>query len=122
MFHLPQTRVAASTYALHHNPEVFYSPDSFEPERWLNKSPEQLRVLETSFIPFGYGARICIGKNLAIMEIKILIACMFLRYSTAVDRALTTEESMWQTSTTEAVPIGLRCDVFVTPLSAKVES
>lgn len=53
--------------------------------------------MEMSFIPFGYGARMCLGRALAIAEIKQLLACFYLKYNTNVDSSLTTEKMMWQT-------------------------
>ena len=58
----------------------------------------------------------CLGKALATSEMKQLLACFYLKYTTEVDTTLTTEEMMWQTGTTEAVPRGLRCDILVAPI------
>lgn len=78
--------------------------------------------MERSFIPFGYGSRMCLGKALAMSEIKQLLACFYLKYTTEVDSSLTTERTMWQTGTTEAVPKGLRCDLLVTPVAHGIGS
>ena len=41
----------------------------FKPERWLSneKTP-------TEYMPWGYGARYCLGANLAIAEMKTFLA------------------------------------------------
>src|ERR1700685_611852 len=75
------TQVFNHTFTIHRNPRYFSPyPDSFFPERWL---PEQGRqkifsdknfVLElTAFNPFSYGPANCVGKNLAIMELRALM-------------------------------------------------
>ena len=109
-------RVSASTIALHHNETVFPSPEVFNPSRWLDLSPDQLQRMERSFIPFGYGARMCLGKALATMEIKLLVACLCLRYDIGVDCNSMTPEAMWQTGTMDSVPHGLKCDLILHPL------
>jgi cytochrome P450 len=113
-----QIQASASTIALHHNPAVFPAPHVFNPKRWLGLTPEQLQCLERSFIPFGYGARMCLGKAFATLELKLLTASLYLRYYTKVDPdSATTPETMWQTGTMDSVPSGLRCDLLLRPVA-----
>lgn len=63
---------------MHRLPRV--SPDgtlyyhSFKPERWLtNVSPQMTRNL----VPFARGSRNCIGMNLAMAEINMMLAALF---------------------------------------------
>jgi len=41
--------------------------------------------MERRIWTFGSGGRGCIGKNLAILEIKLLVAGIYSRYGTEVD-------------------------------------
>ena len=41
----------------------FKDPEKFMPERWLRGSPAQHSAHPFAFIPFGHGARMCIGKT-----------------------------------------------------------
>ncbi|KAG2414133.1 hypothetical protein HFD88_003324 [Aspergillus terreus] len=107
---LLETTVSAAVTALHRKSQIFPNPEIFAPERWLDATPERRRALEAHLQPFGYGARVCLGKALATIEIKLLIAGIYLRYETRVPD-ITTEASMRQTSTHDAVPRGLRCDI-----------
>ena len=44
-------------------------PDDFLPDRWDEAHPEYA-LLKSIFIPFGGGKRICIGMNLAALEMR----------------------------------------------------
>jgi cytochrome P450 len=59
------TAVSCTPYELHLNPSVFEDPLEFKPERWQNATEKMIRDL----IPFGLGARQCIARNLATMEL-----------------------------------------------------
>ena len=111
-----QVRASASTIALHQDESVFPSPDVFSPRRWLALPSSQLQHMERSFIPFGYGARLCLGKAFATMEITLLVACLCLRYDIELDSSTMTPRAMWQTGTMDSVPYGLRCDLVLQPL------
>jgi cytochrome P450 len=109
--YLPQgTIVSTSVMALHRDESIFSNPDQFIPGRWLDADPLTLKIREAQLIPFGYGARICLGKALATLEIKVLIANLYLRYETVMESS-TTPESMKQCSTHDAVPKALKCVV-----------
>jgi cytochrome P450 len=61
-------------WVTHIDPNV-YGPDAqvFKPERWIDSSPEQVKGMERSWMPFGHGSRTCIGKNISILEISVLV-------------------------------------------------
>jgi cytochrome P450 len=60
------TIVLFSAYALHRRRQLWPEPGSFDPDRFL---PEQEAARHrTSFIPFGAGARTCMGNFFALME------------------------------------------------------
>ncbi|KAF5556506.1 benzoate 4-monooxygenase cytochrome P450 [Fusarium napiforme] len=104
------TVVTSSVLALHYDGEVYSDPDRFLPRRWIDGSEEQRKVLDAQLIPFGYGGRICLGKALATMELKLLIASLYLEHESVATLA-TNAESMKQCSTHDAVPRGLKCVV-----------
>lgn len=45
------------------DPEVFPSPRSFIPERWLESSDAQLAEMNNFFVAFSKGSRACIGNQ-----------------------------------------------------------
>ncbi|CAH1248617.1 CYP27A1 [Branchiostoma lanceolatum] len=58
---MPQNVISAQ-------PEYFPEPESYVPERWLrNESSANAEAF--TFLPFGYGARMCIGRRFAEQEI-----------------------------------------------------
>ena len=62
-------------------PEHFPAPEAFKPERWLPEAGPELAPdhPKRMLMPFGGGQRICPGRYLAILEIK-LVAAMMLRH------------------------------------------
>ena len=62
--HIPKgTLVGVSAYVMHHDAANFDQPESFIPDRWLGND---VRCTREAFCPFGFGARDCVGKNLAL--------------------------------------------------------
>ncbi|KAK6348638.1 hypothetical protein TWF718_006425 [Orbilia javanica] len=59
-----------SAYTYHTNPKVFPNPSQWDPARWL---VEDTRDMEKHFIPFSRGSRICIGMNLAEVELTLAL-------------------------------------------------
>ncbi|MFN8113855.1 MAG: cytochrome P450 [Solirubrobacterales bacterium] len=62
-------------YLIHRDPDVFPEPDAFRPERFLEDPKPSSRV----WIPFGAGARHCVGSHLAQMTIRSVIAVVLSR-------------------------------------------
>ncbi|KAH8159946.1 hypothetical protein CIB48_g8307, partial [Xylaria polymorpha] len=69
--HFPAgTRLAVNGWVLHRDQAVFGDDaDFFRPERWL-EDEEKARVMERYMFQFGGGAHVCIGRNLALLEIN----------------------------------------------------
>jgi len=71
------TMVAIDQYAAYVSPSHFHRPLEFIPERWLGreKCPEEHQGDERRVVQaFSVGPRNCIGKNLAYMEMKLILA------------------------------------------------
>lgn len=65
------------------NKTIFPDADHFIPERWLGDS-EKRQVLEKYMVAFGRGPRNCIGMNLALVELYLVIGNMFRSYDMRV--------------------------------------
>lgn len=77
------TMVSVPTWTVHHMPEYFEKPQEFIPERWLGESGIEL---QKAFMPFSQGARACVGRNMAYMELYLIVATVFRRYDFALER------------------------------------
>jgi len=109
--YLPEkTIVVASIHALHQDEDVYPDPHLFAPERWLDQDEQTWKLRDAQLIPFGCGGRICLGKALATMELKLLVATLYRNHETVMT-ASSSAESMRQCSTHDAVPWGLKCVV-----------
>ncbi len=70
----PGTDVIANVYAMHRRPEYFPDPGRFEPGRFEPAAEKALP--KGAYVPFGLGARVCIGNNFAMMEGQLLLATL----------------------------------------------
>ena len=66
------TRVTFLTMVPMNSEKHFENPDTFVPERWLRGCSQHNDAHPYAFIPFGHGARMCIGRRFAELEIQIL--------------------------------------------------
>jgi benzoate 4-monooxygenase len=73
----PYTVLSVPAYTIHHSKEIWGSDaDEFVPDRWDNLTERQ----KNGFIPFSYGPRSCVGRNVAEMELALIVATTFRRY------------------------------------------
>jgi cytochrome P450 len=77
-YYLPvNTQVLALTRHAAINKSHFGEPNRFNPDRWLDPVGEDKCPHNTqAFLPFGTGPRFCPGRNLALAEIKIVLAML----------------------------------------------
>jgi cytochrome P450 len=69
------TVIVIDAWGVHHDPVRYPQPERFRPERFLDgDSPEPY-----SWLPFGGGARRCVGAALAELEIKVALETMLSR-------------------------------------------
>ncbi|KAF4633933.1 hypothetical protein G7Y89_g4190 [Cudoniella acicularis] len=62
-------------FTLFMDERYFPSGQKFIPERWTGEKPELLtEYSRKAYIPFGYGAHSCVGKQLALNEMRIVLA------------------------------------------------
>ena len=75
-YHLePGMVMVGCIYLVHQREDIYPEAKKFNPERFLNK---QYSAYE--FIPFGGGARRCIGEALAQLELKLSVATIISNY------------------------------------------
>nr|WHS04497.1 cytochrome P450 monooxygenase [Phaeosphaeriaceae sp. CF-150626] len=69
------TIVNVPTYTIQRDARYFADPEAFRPERWEHLSPDT-----AAYLPFQRGGFTCSGRNLAVMQLRMLIANVALRY------------------------------------------
>ena len=75
----PGTVVVGCIYLVHQREDLYPNPQEFKPERFLER-----KFSSSEFLPFGGGARRCIGEALAQYEIKLVLATLLSQYELAL--------------------------------------
>lgn len=74
----PGTPMSMSHVLLFQDPTIFPDPKSFKPERWIENPG-----LEKYQFAFSKGTRQCLGLNLAMAELNLMLASIFRIYGSA---------------------------------------
>ncbi|KAJ2970652.1 hypothetical protein NQ176_g8084 [Zarea fungicola] len=101
------TTVGCQGYSMHRDEEIFPDPDAFSPERWENPT----KAMKEAFMPFGRGARTCVGSHLAMIEIRLGVALFFRKFPKSI---VSTKEGMSDEDMKSKIyflnsPTGKRC-------------
>lgn len=67
-----------SLLALHFMPEYWENPNKYDPERFAPENQANLNPY--AYMPFGQGPRNCIGKRLALLEVKATVVTLLQKY------------------------------------------
>ncbi|POS68852.1 isotrichodermin C-15 hydroxylase [Diaporthe helianthi] len=78
-------------WSIQRHPNIFHRPDEFHPERWLGDERFKNDRLD-AVTPFGDGPRVCIGKNLANAEMRMLMCKVLWNF----DLVLAEDSKDWQ--------------------------
>jgi cytochrome P450 len=84
-------------------PEHFVEPSAFLPQRWLGATTGSHDL--SAYIPFGSGPRICPGRSLAMLEMKLVLSMLYKNFD--VERVGGAREVREHFAFTMA-PVGLR--------------
>ena len=71
------TAISMSLRDTHFDESIFADAHLFKPERWLG---EDKRPLEKYLIPFSKGPRNCVGMNLALAELYVVLGNVFRKF------------------------------------------
>jgi cytochrome P450 len=74
----PGVCLLANSYLVHHDPEIYPDPYTFQPERFLDEGPGTY-----TWIPFGGGRRRCLGASFALLEMKTVLREVLRAYDVA---------------------------------------
>jgi cytochrome P450 len=70
----PDTVVMVVMKAVQRSADHWKNPDQFDPDRWANGVAEANPIGSDYFFPFGRGARMCAGAQLAMLTMKTILA------------------------------------------------
>ncbi|KAL7751035.1 hypothetical protein RI367_003615 [Sorochytrium milnesiophthora] len=70
-----KTVVAFNHYAISRDPKYFPNPSHFDPDRWNARD-----IHPYASLPFGFGARMCIGRRIAELEISVFLIQFIRRF------------------------------------------
>jgi len=87
--HIPAgSMVIPYIYGTHRNPAHWQHVESFDPRRF--ESDRRKTRHPFAYIPFGGGPRLCIGSNMALMQMLMIVVAFVRKY----DFALTKDEAV----------------------------
>ncbi|XP_067424335.1 cytochrome P450 2U1 [Emydura macquarii macquarii] len=62
--------IVPNLWSVHRDPSIWERPDDFQPTRFLDENGQLIK--RETFIPFGMGKRVCMGEQLAKMELFLI--------------------------------------------------
>lgn len=102
--HIPAgVMVIPYIYGTHRNPAQWHDVECFDPSRF-ERGPSKERH-PFAFMPFGGGPRLCLGANLAVMQILMIVVAFVRKY----DFTLTNDE-----------PVAIQPKMLLRPQSAVI--
>jgi len=95
---IPKGATIVPSFAVCHRDEDYFGSNStsFVPERWLNLKRDENKA----FFPFGYGKRICIGQQMALLEGAVVVALVCQRFHLSVPEGH--KPHLWMAVTTKS--------------------
>jgi cytochrome P450 len=97
------TEIGVQPWSMHRKKSVWEKPDEFIPERWLpsnlggwglDPGSDSYDQMNKHYMPFGVGTRVCAGRNMAMIIIKIVVASFVLRFEIKADEKETNAKTM----------------------------
>ena len=70
----PGMTIFVSLYVLHHRPDSFPEPDTFNPDRFANDAEKSWPRM--AYMPFAGGTHVCIGNHFAQLEGALVLATL----------------------------------------------
>lgn len=73
-----ETNLLIPIWHFHHSEKYWDEPLKFKPERF---APERRNQIDRFvYFPFGGGPRLCIGNNFALLEMQIILICLYRKF------------------------------------------
>jgi len=82
------TQIFITAWTVHHDPELWPDPLRFDPDRFVTKPPPH------AYLPFGLGARSCVGEQFVLLCVKTAVVEILARYALEIDASCTFDTTM----------------------------
>ncbi|HEY2526512.1 MAG TPA: cytochrome P450, partial [Xanthobacteraceae bacterium] len=83
------TMIVIAPYVLHRHRRFWRDPDAFDPSRFLGTARNAIDRF--AYMPFGAGARTCIGSTFALQEATLILATITKYF----DLRLAPDQDVW---------------------------
>ena len=87
----PPVQLLGCIYLMHHDPELYPNPHSFNPERFLENPPRA-----ETWLPWGGGRKRCPGSHLATLEIEAVLKATLSARTVAPAAGARMEHARWR--------------------------
>lgn len=74
------TLVSVPILPVQNDPRYYRNPEEYVPERWTDEKPDWI-MNRAAYFPFVGGAYSCVGKGLAYIELRVVVAMLFGRFN-----------------------------------------
>ncbi|XP_045854548.1 cytochrome P450 2U1 isoform X1 [Meles meles] len=78
------TVILPNLWSVHRDPAIWEKPDDFYPNRFLDDQGQLIK--KETFIPFGIGRRVCMGEQLAKMELFLMFVSLMQSFTFALPK------------------------------------
>ncbi|XP_035881463.1 cytochrome P450 2U1 isoform X2 [Phyllostomus discolor] len=78
------TVIIPNLWSVHRDPAIWEKPDDFNPNRFLDDQGQVMK--KETFIPFGIGKRVCMGEQLAKMELFLMFVSLMQSFTFALPK------------------------------------
>ena len=78
------TQLFINHWAFHYDEREWTDATAFKPERFLDSDGNFVHGMNTSFLPFGAGRRVCVGEAMAKLELFLFISHILYRYELTI--------------------------------------
>ncbi|MEV6426667.1 cytochrome P450 [Nocardia sp. NPDC051463] len=101
----PGSIVVISPFVNHRWPEFWDSPLTFDPDRFTKAQTKTRPPFH--YFPFGWGAHLCVGQHMALMEVRVGIAMLLSRYDIELVNGIRVRENPEISNTPDPVLVRL---------------
>ncbi len=99
----PGCSVAIGILNIHRRPDLYPEPERFRPERFMEREYSAFE-----YLPFGGGARRCLGAAMALYEMKLVLATVLQRHRLSLDSAAPARAAVRNTTVGPATGVKMR--------------